>query len=171
MKFFLKYNDETNDPVILKLKSELKGVTVLVTEKNTSKANDLSVEEDTQYSLKAPSKLEEEDTQSEDIGGIETFRSGKSVPTTQVEKPTNVVSIATAEVEVKGVHAQVDKNVVQTGEAEKSKDEPAKVVENASKPSQADVKFDSEKDPPELLLGLELIRDFFATYAAISGCG
>ncbi|KAJ8573989.1 hypothetical protein K7X08_010500 [Anisodus acutangulus] len=150
--------------------------------------------QDTQHASKALSKLEEEDTQSEDIGGIGTSRSGKSVqveheglqhrvekmkeslmalvsyvegeqlrrsekakkkqealkekvarPTAQVEKPTNVFPMPTIEVAAKGVPAQVNENVVLTGEAEKAKDELAKVVENASDSSQADVEFDSTK--------------------------
>ncbi|KAJ8532660.1 hypothetical protein K7X08_012583 [Anisodus acutangulus] len=161
-----------------------------MTEKNVSKANDLS-DEDTQHAWKAPSKLEEEDTQSEDIGGIGTSRSGKSVqveheglqqrvekvdeslmaivtyvegeqlrrsekaprpavvvdvprPNAQVEKTTDVAPVPIVEVEAKGVPAQVDEDVVPTGEAEKAKDKPAKVVENVSESSQADVEFDSE---------------------------
>ncbi|KAJ8573347.1 hypothetical protein K7X08_009858 [Anisodus acutangulus] len=134
-------------------------------------AKDLSYEEDTQHASKAPSKLEEEDTQSEDFGDIGTSRSGKSVQvptpaakfeffyrakfgiikaptpatevnvprlTTQVEKPTDVPE-PTVKVEVKDVPAQVDENVVPTGEVEKVKDDPAKFVENASKWSQVDV--------------------------------
>ncbi|KAJ8551725.1 hypothetical protein K7X08_021740 [Anisodus acutangulus] len=65
--------------------------------------------------------------------------------TARVEKLTNVVPVPTAEVEAKGVPAQVDENVMSTGEAENAKDEPAIVVENTSESSQADVEFDSEK--------------------------
>ncbi|KAJ8569940.1 hypothetical protein K7X08_006517 [Anisodus acutangulus] len=79
MKSFLEYDDEGKDPMIDNLKSELEDVTLLVIEKNASKANDLSDEENTQHASNAPSKLENEDTQSEDIDGIGTSRSGKSV--------------------------------------------------------------------------------------------
>ncbi|KAJ8574055.1 hypothetical protein K7X08_010566 [Anisodus acutangulus] len=208
-------------------------MTVLVTEKNFLKANYFSDEEDTQHALKARSKLEKEDTLSEDIGGIGTSRSEKLVqvehdelqqcvekkneslmalvtyvdgeklrrrekvkknhealkakgdhfeslisfccskldnfkaptpaaevdvprPTAQIEKPINAIHVPTAKVESKDVPTQIDEYVVPTGEAEKAKDEPAKVVENAS--------------PPGLLLGPELIRYLFAIFAAISGC-
>ncbi|KAJ8573804.1 hypothetical protein K7X08_010315 [Anisodus acutangulus] len=129
---------------------------VLVIEKNASKVNDLSDEEDTQHASKAPSKLEEKDTQSEDIGGIgsqapvQKFGIIKAptpvaILTTHVKKPRNIFPVPTAEVEAKGVPAQVDENVVLTGEPEKAKDKPAKVVEYASESSQADIEFDSEK--------------------------
>ncbi|KAJ8573830.1 hypothetical protein K7X08_010341 [Anisodus acutangulus] len=172
------------------MKSELEGVIVLVTEKNASKANDFSEEEDTQHASKASSKLEEEDTQSEDIGGIRTSRSGKSVhvqhdglqqcvkkineslmaliayvegnfkvptsvakfeflfimlnfalskafkhmveifgiikgptPAVKVDVPRpTVVPMTTAKIEPKYLPAQVDENIMSTGEAEKAKD-------------------------------------------------
>ncbi|KAJ8542751.1 hypothetical protein K7X08_005274 [Anisodus acutangulus] len=133
-----------------------------MTEKNVSKENDIS-DEDTQHASKSPGKLEEDDTQSEDIGGIGTSRSGRSVQVEheglqhRVEKmDESLMAIVScvegeqlrrsekAKKKQEALKEKVDEDVVPIGEAKKAKDKPAKVAENASESSQADVEFYSE---------------------------
>ncbi|XP_059289696.1 uncharacterized protein LOC132043234 [Lycium ferocissimum] len=98
MKDFLAFDDEVDDPTIDKLKTELEGVTILVTSQNGSKAPSRlrkepkeNSDEDAHHALKRSSRFEKEskepsydvkDIQSEDFGGnvgIGTSR-GRAAP-------------------------------------------------------------------------------------------